>query len=104
MCVDLSVNIYAHDLYKVMNKLDIHYINTACEEYEDDNVAESYPKDTSKMYNTTIGHLHDLVEKMDAWKRKDGPTSFYEFGMNPGLIGHCTKKGLEDAASYFLTR
>lgn len=33
-----------------------------------------------------------------------GTTSIFESGMNPGLINHCVKQGLEDAATYFLTR
>lgn len=104
ICIDLSVNIYVHELFENMNKHDVHYINTACEEWDTEFIATSYNKSAENMYESSIGYLHDVVEKSDAWKRKNGPTSIYEFGMNPGLVSHCTKLGLLDAANYFLTR
>lgn len=40
--------------------------------------------------------------KSKYWSPKSGTTSIFEMGMNPGLISHCVKKGLEDAAAFYI--
>jgi len=100
--VDLSINIDFIDLWKVCNKLGIMYLNTATEEWGDSEDPTAYPKTTEEMYLTSIGFLHDEVEKMQEWDTTSGTTTVMEHGMNPGLISHFTKKGILDAARYFL--
>jgi homospermidine synthase len=74
------------------------------EEWEDSSNPVSFPKDTTEMYNSSLGHRHDEAEKSKHWSPNKGTTSIFEHGMNPGLISHFAKKGVIDAANYFLSR
>jgi homospermidine synthase len=40
--------------------------------------------------------------KSGKWNPTSGTTAIFEMGMNPGLISHCVKKGLEDAGNFYL--
>ena len=100
--VDLSINIDFIDIWKPCAKLGIMYINTATEEWGDSEDPTAYPKTTEEMYSTSIAYLHDEVEKMEEWDTMKGTTTVMEHGMNPGLISHFSKKGIIDAARFFL--
>lgn len=60
------------------------------------------PKNVEDLYKYSHGTAHDEALNHDLWNTKEGATALFEFGMNPGLISHCVKKGILDAAEYFL--
>jgi homospermidine synthase len=102
--VDLSTNIDVLKMWGLCMENGVMYMNTAMEEWEDSSNPVSFPKDTTEMYNSSLGHRHDKAEKSKHWSPNKGTTSIFEHGMNPGLISHFAKKGVIDAANYFLSR
>ena len=79
-------------------------MNTSIEEWEDSENPKSFPKDLEEMYKTSLGYRHEQMESSELWDSDKGTTTVFEHGMNPGLISHFVKKGLLEAADYFLTR
>ena len=102
--IDLSCDIDVMQTWSICMKKGVTYLNTSMENWQDNDDLVSYPKDLEEMYNSTEGARHDSVEKHSLWNRESGTSSIFEFGMNPGVISHFAKKGLLDAAEYFLTR
>jgi homospermidine synthase len=102
--VDLSINIDFTDIWQLCIKAGIMYLNTATEEWGDSEDPTAFPATTEEMYLTSIGFLHDEVEQMESWDTQKGTTTVLEHGMNPGLVSHFSKKGLIDAAKFFLTQ
>ena len=102
--IDLSCDIDVMKTWELCIKKGVNYLNTSMENWEENDSLISYANDLDEMYNSTEGNRHDMVEKHELWNKDKGPTSLFEFGMNPGLVSHLTKKGLIDAANYFLTR
>lgn len=102
--VDLSTNIDVVETWTLCVEKGVMYLNTAMEEWEDCEDAISFPQTEQELYLTSELYRHDQVEQKDFWNPKEGATSVFEHGMNPGLISHFVKKGLLEAAEYFLTR
>ena len=102
--VDLSTNIDAASLWEVCAENRIMYLNTAFEDWDDCETQMSFPTNLEEMYDASSGYSHDLVLNSEFWNSEKGATTVFEHGMNPGLISHFVKKGLFDAAEYFLTR
>lgn len=102
--LDLSTNIDVLSIWPYCMSNDVMYMNTAMEEWEDSKNPTSFPKSVDEMYKTSLGYRHDRVENSSHWNPNKGTTSVFEHGMNPGLISHFVKKGLVEAAQYFLTR
>jgi len=100
--VDLSINIDVTELWKACQDVGIQYINTATEEWEDSDAPISFPENTEEMLQCSLPYLHDQIKASELWKPHVGVTSVIEHGMNPGLISHFAKKGILDAAEYFL--
>jgi homospermidine synthase len=85
-------------------KNGVMYMNTAMEEWEDSENPNSFPKTTEELYKTSLAYRHDMAQSQEYWNANQGTTSVFEHGMNPGLISHFAKKGLLDAARFFLTK
>lgn len=102
--VDLSTNIDALTTWEYCMRKGIMYVNSAMEDNEISESLKSFPKDLDEMYKASLGHKHEEAEKSPIWNPKEGTTSVFEHGSNPGLISHFAKKGIEDAAEYFIKR
>lgn len=102
--VDLSTNIDCVDIWSQCMNNGVMYLNTAMEEWEDSENPISFPKSHDDLYKTSLLYRHDEVRNHPSWKTGSGTSSIFEHGMNPGLISHFAKKGIYDAASYFLEK
>ena len=102
--IDLSCDIDVMETWSICMNKGVTYLNTSMENWEENDDLVSYPKDLEEMYNSTEGARHDSVTQHSLWNREKGTSSIFEFGMNPGVISHFAKKGLLEAAEYFLTR
>jgi homospermidine synthase len=102
--VDLSTNVDAITIWSYCMRNGINYMNTAMEESENSANPSSFPKSLGEIYKTSLGYRHEKVEKSSLFNPNEGTTSVFEHGMNPGLISHFAKKGIVEAAEYFLTR
>ena len=102
--IDLSTNVDALTTWNYCMKQGIMYVNSAMEDNEQAVTLKSFPKDLEEMYMASLGHRHEEAEKSPIWNPKIGTTSVFEHGMNPGLISHFAKKGIVEAANYFLKR
>jgi homospermidine synthase len=102
--VDLSTNVDVVTMWTYCMNNGINYMNTAMEESVKSAKPKSFPKNLDEMYKTSLGHRHDLIEKHPLYNPNKGTTSVFEHGMNPGLISHFAKKGIIEAADYFLKR
>jgi homospermidine synthase len=102
--VDLSTNVDAVTIWSFCMKNGINYMNTAMEESENSDNPRSFPKSTEEIYKSSLGYRHELIEKHPLYNPNNGTTSVLEHGMNPGLISHFAKKGIIEAAEYFLKR
>ena len=101
--VDLSIGIDFLDAWKACINLGIMYLCTATEDWADtEDEFCAFPESMDQMYETSIAWQHDQIEEMPQWNRNNGTTCVIEHGMNPGLISHFSKKGLTDAAQFFL--
>jgi len=100
--IDLSCDINVLETWEICMKKGVNYLNTSMENWQKNNDLTSYPKNLKEMYVTSEGCKHDSVEKHKLWNKTKGPSSVFEFGMNPGIISHLVKKGIIDAAKYFL--
>jgi len=99
--VDLSISIDFIALWSECAKAGVMLLNTATEEWGDSEDPTSFPETTEEAYMTSIAYLHDELERHENWK-DHGPTTVMEHGMNPGLVSHFAKKGVLDAAAFFL--
>lgn len=77
-------------------------MNTALEQWEDSEDANSCPKNSEEAYKLSLGYIKDKAKQSKYWNPKSGATSILEMGFNPGVISHCVKRGLEDCAKYYL--
>jgi homospermidine synthase len=101
--VDLSTNICYLNTWGFCQKKQILYMNTALEEWEDDEDAISFPNSLNELYNTSLLARKEKLMQNPLWNKEGkGATSVFEHGMNPGLISHFVKKGLLDAAKFFI--
>lgn len=94
--IDVSYNIYFKPLIQWCMDHNVHYINTSMERWpvKDENVLEK------NLYPRTLYRLHEIVRKI---KGKYNPTVVVEHGMNPGLVTHFTKKGIQSVAKEVLS-
>lgn len=102
--IDLSTNIDFLDIWGLCMKKGVMYLNTAMEEWEDSENPDSFPQTEEEMFKTSLGLRHLQAQSSQYWNNNVGVTSVFEHGMNPGLISHFAKKGLLDAAHYFIKR
>ena len=102
MLIDLSTNIDCITIWSSCMKNGVMYMNLAMEEWEDSENPNSFPKSINELYKTTLGYRHDRAINSGIWNCSKGATSVFEHGFNPGLISHFVKKGLIEAANYFL--
>jgi homospermidine synthase len=102
--VDLSTNVDVVSMWKYCMKNGVNYMNTAMEEGDRSMNPKSFPTNLDEMHKTSLGYRHEMVEQNPVFNPNQGTTSVFEHGMNPGLISHFAKKGLIDAAEYFLKR
>ncbi|CAD8102559.1 unnamed protein product [Paramecium sonneborni] len=100
--VDLSTNIEFLSIWPLCVEKKIRYMNTALEQWEDSEDANSCPKDKDEAYKLTLGYIRDKAKSSKYWNPRYGATSILEMGFNPGVISHCVKRGLEDCAKYYL--
>jgi len=101
--VDLSTNIGYLEIWGFCQTKGILYMNTSLEEWDDSQDANSYPRNLIELYKASIYARKENVVKSPYWnKEPSGATTVFQHGMNPGLISHFMKKGLFDAAKYFL--
>lgn len=77
-------------------------MNTALEQWEDSEEANSCPKNSDEAYKLSLGYIKDMVKRSKYWNPEHGATSLFECGFNPGVVSHCVKKGLEDCATHYL--
>lgn len=102
--VDLSTNVDIFKIWTFCMKNGIIYMNTAMEEGKNSKNPKSFPQNLEEMYRTSLGNRHDRIEQNPLFNSTSGTTSIFEHGMNPGLISHFAKKGIIEAAEYFLKR
>ena len=99
--IELSTYIESLCLWSLCTKNGIAYINTAVMPWGDVKETFKKPKNVEDLYKYSHGSVHDEALSHELWNTKEGATAVFEFGMNPGLISHCVKKGILDAAEYF---
>jgi homospermidine synthase len=104
MLFDLTTNIYFNAIWPACVKKKAMYLNAAMEDWVDSEDIESYPTSEESMYKTSEGYQHDVAMANPIWNNKQGTTSVFEHGMNPGLVNHFAKQGILDAAKYFLNK
>lgn len=102
--IDLSCDIDVLQTWEICMKKGVNYLNTSMENWKENDDLTSYPKSLDEMYQSTEGNRYESVSKLDLWNKRNGTSSVFEFGMNPGLISHLVKKGIVEAAVYFLNR
>lgn len=100
--MDLSTNIDFHTIWELCAKNNVRYMNTALEQWEDSEEANSCPKNSDEAYKLSLGYIKDMVKRSKFWNPEHGATSLFECGFNPGVVSHCVKKGLEDCATHYL--
>ncbi len=103
LIVDLSTDIGCLEVWGFCQTKGILYLNTSFEEWEDCVESVSFPRDLSELYKASVCSRKENISQSHFWnKEQTGATAVFQHGMNPGLISHCMKKGLFDAAKYFL--
>jgi len=102
--VDLSTDIDSLEMWKNSILNGVRYLGTSMEEWGDSENLNSHPKNEQEMFDTSIGSFHEEAEKDPLWNANKGISTVFEHGFNPGLISHFMKKGLTDAAKYFLNK
>lgn len=105
MIVDLSTYINFYKIWHFCQIKKLLYINTALQEWrhEETEEANSFPRNEQDAYMSTIWSRKIKLLEDPLWN-SEGPTCVLEHGMNPGLISHFVKRGLEEAAQHFLTK
>lgn len=103
MIVDLSTYINFYEIWHFCQKKKLLYMNTALQEWKHEETAgaKSFPENEQEAYMSTLWSRKVKLIEDPLWTNK-GPTCVLEHGMNPGLISHFMKRGLEDAAKHFL--
>ncbi len=103
LIVDLTTNIGYLEIWGFCQTNGILYLNASLEEWLDSEDAVSFPRDLSELYKASVYARKENVVQSPFWnKEQTGTTTVFQHGMNPGLISHFMKKGLFDAAKYFL--
>jgi len=85
-------------------KKGVNYLNSAKEIWKENDDLTSYPESLKEMYKSSQGNRHESLSKIDLWNKEKGTFSIFEFGMNPAIISHLVKKGIVEAACYFLSQ
>jgi len=99
--LDLSTSIRNYEVWELAMKNKVMYLNTALELWDDSDRIEVAPKKEDLWYYSLDWDHHEL-RSSEFWNSDRGTTSIIEHGMNPGMVSHFAKKGLLEAAEYFL--
>jgi homospermidine synthase len=93
LLIDLSTGIDSIDLINYCQDRNICYLNTSMESW----LSDSQYNPSKDPYKYSLSSRHDIA--MYNNKRSlSHPTALLDHGMNPGLISHFTKWGLQELA------
>ncbi|MEI8365116.1 MAG: saccharopine dehydrogenase C-terminal domain-containing protein [Parachlamydiaceae bacterium] len=100
LLIDLAWNIETIALIEWCHANGVLFINTSVEEWDPYTGARN-----KKPQELTLYHRQMQLRKMiEGWKDKKGPTAIVDHGVNPGLVSHFTKIGLEDIANEIIAK
>jgi homospermidine synthase len=93
--VDLAWYISTNDLLTLCHEKDLHFVNTAIEQWYGDNDCKEKTNECETLYR----HQHAVRKMAVGWGNK-GATAVVGHGANPGWISHAAKIGIADWVNY----
>jgi homospermidine synthase len=97
LCIDVSIGIDAVEIMKICDRANVIYVNTSLENWE----IEHPEVLGGDLYKRT---LHSQFMKVRHELGKTKTTMIFDHGMNPGMISHFAKRGINDAYAFYCRR